>query len=92
MCVAMSMWLASGIIRLVTVLVGLVVNVSVWMLLRLMRMHMFVPFRHVEPHAYDHESTSCSQLVGDTLMQHNDGNHSPKEGRGGKIRGCTCAA
>ena len=47
MFVPMRMWLASRIIRPMTVLVGFVVNVSVCVFLRLMRMFMFVVFRHM---------------------------------------------
>ncbi len=43
----MRMWLASRIIRTMTMLVGFVVNVSVCVLLRLMRMLVIVLFRNM---------------------------------------------
>ena len=45
MCVAMGMWLADRIIRPVTMLVGLVVDVSVCVHLRIMGMFVIVLFR-----------------------------------------------
>ena len=85
--VPMGMWLASRVIRSVTMMMGFVVNMSVGMLLPIMSMFVIVLFRRMEPNAHGHESTRGKQLVGDTLMQRKDGDYSAKEGRRGKIRG-----
>jgi len=86
-CVPMGMWLASRIIRSVTMMMGFVVNMSVGMLLPIMGMFVIVLFSRMEPNAHGHESTRGKQLVGNTLIQRNDGDYSAKEGRRGKIRG-----
>ena len=77
---------------LVRVLMVLVVPVQVFVLERLMHVHVLVPLADVEPHADAHQRAPDGELNGERLSQRNDGRDRAEERSRREIRAGPCGA